>query len=119
MTNRSGGNGGTTAWKLINKKVSFKPKPLGNTKKNGDHIVSTTSHEVSTISSSIPTSNPYDLLSQKFDPEKYKRCRGESSLVVDDVDSEEEVEVVFYESINLLSGTRKEASTSNYMVSDV
>nr|GEV33687.1 hypothetical protein [Tanacetum cinerariifolium] len=46
----------------------------------------------STCSSNIPTSNPYAALSREFDPETYKRSR-------DDVESEEEIEVVFDESV--------------------
>nr|GEU46431.1 putative ribonuclease H-like domain-containing protein [Tanacetum cinerariifolium] len=93
--NRSGVNVGKNAWQPINQKVRFEPKASGNTSKNGDPKVSTTSTDglkkahthskkhsakavdiplssytssygvakVSTISSSIPTSNPYDLLS--------------------------------------------------------
>nr|GEV13863.1 hypothetical protein [Tanacetum cinerariifolium] len=45
-----------------------------STKKRGPHI--------HTSSSNVPTSNPYDLLSQEFDPENYKRTR-------DDPESEE------------------------------
>nr|GEX95297.1 hypothetical protein [Tanacetum cinerariifolium] len=46
----------------------------------------------STCSSNIPTSNPYATLSREFDSETYKRSR-------DDVESEEEIEVVFDESV--------------------
>nr|GEZ01646.1 hypothetical protein [Tanacetum cinerariifolium] len=52
--------------------------------------------QIPTFSSNILTSNPYDLLSQKFDPKNYKKSR-------DDPESEEEVEVLFDESVNLLN----------------
>nr|GEV62773.1 hypothetical protein [Tanacetum cinerariifolium] len=48
----------------------------------------------------FPNSNPYDLLSQEFDPENYTRSGGELNSVQDDMESEEEVEVVFNESVN-------------------
>ncbi|GJV99270.1 hypothetical protein Tco_1554522 [Tanacetum coccineum] len=55
-----------------------------------------------TNSSNILTSNPYDLLSQEFDPENYTRSGGDPNLVQYDMESEEEVEVVFDETTNLL-----------------
>ncbi|GKC84909.1 hypothetical protein Tco_1140626 [Tanacetum coccineum] len=62
-----------------------------------------------TYSCNIPTSNQYAALSREFDPEIYIRSR-------DYVESEEDVEVVFDESTNLLESTRSGAST--YMASD-
>lgn len=56
-----------------------------------------------TNSSNIPTSNSYDLLSQEFDPENYTRRGGDPNQ--DDMESEEEVEVVFDETTNLLSSS--------------
>ncbi|GKB67630.1 zinc knuckle CX2CX4HX4C containing protein, partial [Tanacetum coccineum] len=47
-----------------------------------------------TSSSNIPISNPYDLLSQEFDPDNYTRSGGD---LQDDLESGEEVEVVFDE----------------------
>ncbi|GKG46033.1 hypothetical protein Tco_0498479, partial [Tanacetum coccineum] len=67
--------------------------------------------KVPTSSSNIPTSNPYDLLSQEFDPENYSRSKGDPN-VLDDMESEEEVEVVFDETTNLISSTKTGASTS-------
>nr|GEY80389.1 hypothetical protein [Tanacetum cinerariifolium] len=65
---------------------------------------------VSTSSSNIPTSNPFDLLFQDFDHENYTRSGGEPNLAQDDKESEEEVEVVFDETTNL-SSTITGAST--------
>ncbi|GKE41893.1 hypothetical protein Tco_1469177 [Tanacetum coccineum] len=59
--------------------------------------------KASTSSSNIPTSNPYDLLSQDFDPENYTRSGGELNSALDDTESEEEVEVVFDKTNNLSS----------------
>ncbi|GJV74900.1 zinc knuckle CX2CX4HX4C containing protein [Tanacetum coccineum] len=64
-----------------------------------------------TNSSNILTSNPYDLLSQEFDPENYTRSGCDPNLVQDDMESEEEVEVVFNETTNLLSSSITGAST--------
>ncbi|GKE13748.1 hypothetical protein Tco_1421325, partial [Tanacetum coccineum] len=50
-----------------------------------------------TNSSNIPTSNLYELLSQEFDLENYTRNGHDLNLVQDDLESEEEVEVVFNE----------------------
>ncbi|GJX43567.1 hypothetical protein Tco_0260243 [Tanacetum coccineum] len=47
-------------------------------------------------SSTVPTSNPYDLLSQEFDPENYTMSRRDMDAS-DDMESVEEVEVVFDE----------------------
>ncbi|GJV92475.1 putative reverse transcriptase domain-containing protein [Tanacetum coccineum] len=51
-------------------------------------------------SSTVPTSNAYDLLSQEFDPEIYTRSGGDSDAL-NDMESEKEVEVVFDEIVNL------------------
>ncbi|GJY70199.1 hypothetical protein Tco_0473902 [Tanacetum coccineum] len=64
-----------------------------------------------TSSSNIPTSNPYDLLSQKFGPKNYTRSRGDPNSVHDDMESGEEVEVVFDETTNFFSSTITRAST--------
>ncbi|GKD26692.1 hypothetical protein Tco_1232906 [Tanacetum coccineum] len=56
-----------------------------------------------TSSFNIPTSNLYDMLSQEFNPENYTNSKGGPNLVLDDMESEEEVEVVFDEITNLLS----------------
>ncbi|GJU39056.1 hypothetical protein Tco_1192013 [Tanacetum coccineum] len=63
---------------------------------------------IPTCPSNILTFNPYDLLSQEFDPGNYKKSG-------DDPESEEEVEVVFYESVNLLNSTKTGAT---YMAPD-
>ncbi|GKA24964.1 hypothetical protein Tco_0710997 [Tanacetum coccineum] len=70
-----------------------------------------------TNSSNIPTSNPYDLLSQEFDHENYTRSVGDPNLVQNVLESEEEVEVVFDETTNLLSSSITGAST--YTAPDV
>ncbi|GJX23945.1 transcription factor MYB105-like protein [Tanacetum coccineum] len=44
--------------------------------------------KVPTSSSNIPTLNPYDLLSQEFDPENYRRNGVKPNLVQDDMKSE-------------------------------
>ncbi|GJR90177.1 hypothetical protein Tco_0214188 [Tanacetum coccineum] len=54
-------------------------------------------YNVPELSSNIPTSNPYDLLSQEFDPENYTRSGGDPISVQDDMESEEGDEVVFDE----------------------
>ncbi|GJU60064.1 hypothetical protein Tco_1237830 [Tanacetum coccineum] len=51
-------------------------------------------------SSTILTSNAYDLLSQEFDPDIYTRSGGDPDAL-DDMESEKEVEVVFDEIVNL------------------
>ncbi|GKE00543.1 zinc knuckle CX2CX4HX4C containing protein [Tanacetum coccineum] len=66
--------------------------------------------QVPTSSSNIPIYNPYDLLSQEFDPENYSKSRGDPH-VLDDMESEEEVEVVFDETVNLLKSIKMGAST--------
>ncbi|GJZ70899.1 hypothetical protein Tco_0634750 [Tanacetum coccineum] len=87
--NHSGFNGIKATWQPI------KPKPSKDIKLPS--------------SSNILTSNPYASLSQDFDPETYIRSR-------EDVDSDEEVEVSYDESANLLKSTKTGASTS--MTSD-
>ncbi|GJT69213.1 hypothetical protein Tco_1028499 [Tanacetum coccineum] len=69
-----------------------------------------------TNSTNIPTSNPYDLLSQEFDHENYTSV-GDPNLVHNVLESEEEVEVVFDETTNLLSSSITGAST--YTAPDV
>ncbi|GJS63841.1 hypothetical protein Tco_0678405 [Tanacetum coccineum] len=57
--------------------------------------------KASTSSSNIPTFDPYDLLSQDFDPENCMRNVGELNSALDDMESEEEVEVIYDETTNL------------------
>ncbi|GKB64559.1 hypothetical protein Tco_0920745 [Tanacetum coccineum] len=68
------------------------------------------------VLSNIPTSNPYDWLSQEFDPENYTRSVGAPN-VLDDMESDEEVEVVFDETVNLPNSTK--TGVSNYTAQDV
>ncbi|GKE18103.1 zinc knuckle CX2CX4HX4C containing protein, partial [Tanacetum coccineum] len=72
--------------------------------------------QVPTSSSNNPISNPYDLLSQEFDPENCSRSKGDPN-VLDDMESEEEVEFVFDETVNLLKSTKMRVNT--YMAPDV
>ncbi|GKA72129.1 hypothetical protein Tco_0778345 [Tanacetum coccineum] len=93
-------------------KVRFESKNHENSPKNGAPNMST-----STNSSNIPTFDTYDLLSQGFDHENYIRSVGNPNLVSYDLESGEEVEVVFDETTNLLSSSTTGANT--YMAPDV
>ncbi|GKC54502.1 hypothetical protein Tco_1077247, partial [Tanacetum coccineum] len=134
--NRSGVNVDKTTWQPIRPKVRCESKAHGNSPKNRVPNVNTFVHTSSTkqpakavdiqsssynrvtgkkgglktptSSSNIPTSNPYDLLAREFDPENFTRSGGD---VQDDMESEEEVEVVFDETTNLPSSTITGAST--------
>nr|GEU35649.1 ribonuclease H-like domain, reverse transcriptase, RNA-dependent DNA polymerase [Tanacetum cinerariifolium] len=66
------------------------------------------SRQIPTSSFNIPISNPYDFLSHEFDPENYSRSGGDSN-VVDDMQSEQELEFVFVEIVNLLKSDAEEA----------
>ncbi|GJY86588.1 hypothetical protein Tco_0500614, partial [Tanacetum coccineum] len=122
-----------TTWQPLKSKVRYKPKAHGNSSKNGTLNVSISSKDgpnkqpakvvdiplssstrkggsqIPTSSSNIPTSNPYDLLSQEYNPENYKRSG-------DDLESEKEFEVVYDESDNLRNSTKTWAT---YMALDV
>nr|GFA21382.1 hypothetical protein [Tanacetum cinerariifolium] len=103
-------------------KVRFEPKAYENTLKNRALNGSTSAKDGKndpTSSSNFPTPNPYSLLSQELDPENYSRSGGEPNSVQVDMERDEEVEVVFDESANLLSGSKTEASTSTYTAPDV
>nr|GEZ12401.1 hypothetical protein [Tanacetum cinerariifolium] len=135
-TNRSGVNVGKSVWQPISPKIRFESKNHGNSPKNGAPNMSTYAkygskpsssfysasskkggRKAPTNSSNISTSNPYDLLSQEFNPENYTRGGGDPNLVQDDMESEEEVEIVFDEATNLLSSSIMGAST--YTAPDV
>nr|GFA22926.1 hypothetical protein [Tanacetum cinerariifolium] len=117
-TNRSGVNVGKTTWQPIKPKVIFEPKAHRNTSKNeatnvstfakdGLNIVHTSLKKYTIVttkkgslhvpySSTIPTSNPYDLLSQDFDLDNYTMSKGDLDAL-DDMESVDEVKVVFDE----------------------
>ncbi|GKB48784.1 hypothetical protein Tco_0899537 [Tanacetum coccineum] len=71
--------------------------------------------QVSTSLSNVPTSNPYDWLSQEFDPENYTRSGG-CPNVLDDIKSEEEVEVVFDETVNLPSSKKRRLAPTRLLM---
>ncbi|GKE11870.1 hypothetical protein Tco_1415421 [Tanacetum coccineum] len=62
---RSGVNVDKTTWQPI------KPKPAKAVDIPSSSSAKKGGPQISTSSSNIPTSNPYDLLSQEFDPENY------------------------------------------------
>ncbi|GKE76424.1 hypothetical protein Tco_1542544 [Tanacetum coccineum] len=101
-TNRSGVNVGKSVWQPINPKPSSSFSSASS--KKG-------CRKDPTNSSNIPISNPYEFLSQGFDPENYMRSGGDPNLVQDDMESEGEVKVVFDETTNLLSSSITRAST--------
>nr|GEW11118.1 hypothetical protein [Tanacetum cinerariifolium] len=112
---------------VVNKRRMFEPNAHRNSSKNVAPSVSTFAKDghtkqptkaidipssssakkrgpqIHTSSSNVPNSNPYDLLSQEFDPENYKRTW-------DDPESEEEVKVICDESINLLNDIKPGAT---------
>ncbi|GJX23690.1 hypothetical protein Tco_0228135, partial [Tanacetum coccineum] len=76
--NRSGVNVDKTTWQPI------KPKPAKAVDIPSSSSAKKGGPQISTSSSNIPTSNPYDLLSQEFDPENYSppSTNGYSKLVL-------------------------------------
>ncbi|GJU27394.1 zinc knuckle CX2CX4HX4C containing protein [Tanacetum coccineum] len=125
----------------IKPKVRFEPKAHGISPKNrapnvsisakdGPNIVHTSSKEQPAKAVDIPSSSytsgtakkvgrqvpTYDLLSQEFDPENYSRSKDDLN-VLDDMESEEEVEFVFDKTVNLLKSTKMRVNT--YMALDV
>ncbi|GJY30317.1 zinc knuckle CX2CX4HX4C containing protein [Tanacetum coccineum] len=105
INNCSGAAACKVVWQPIKQKVSYEPKAHGNLPKNNAPKVSGSAKDatskkpptlkggfhVPTSKPSVPTSNPYDVL--------------------DDMESDEEVEVVYDEIVNL-SDTRTGASPS-------
>nr|GEW78770.1 zinc finger, CCHC-type [Tanacetum cinerariifolium] len=101
--NRSGDATGKATWEHFKQKVSYEPKALGNLPKNGASKVSNYAKDdpykklsatkgglhISTSKPSVPTSNPYD--------------------VRDDMESEEEADVVYDESV-IIKDARRRAS---------
>ncbi|GJY14128.1 hypothetical protein Tco_0383437, partial [Tanacetum coccineum] len=108
-TNRSSVNVAKTAWQPIKLKVGFEPKVHGYSPRNGAPNVSTFAKDGS---NSVHTSSKKQLAKAvdipQFDPESYTRSGGD---VQDDMESVEEVEVVFDETTNLLSSTITGTST--------
>ncbi|GKB77089.1 hypothetical protein Tco_0943984 [Tanacetum coccineum] len=108
---RSGVNVGKNVWQPINQKVRFEPKASVNTSKNEAPKMSTTSidrlKKAHTYSKKHPA-KAVDIPSSSNTSSYGATNWGERSSVQDDVDNEDEV-----------GGSRKETSTSNYMVSDV
>ncbi|GJW29494.1 hypothetical protein Tco_0046369 [Tanacetum coccineum] len=141
--NRSGVTAGKATWQPI------KSNPAKAIDIPSSSYTSVTAKKggpkVSTNLSNIPTSNPYDWLSEKFDLENYTRSEG-CPNVLDDMESEdvknldlrsrefreaqnsvvdmryevgendgswieEEVEVIFDETVNLANSTKTRAST--------
>ncbi|GKA97449.1 zinc knuckle CX2CX4HX4C containing protein [Tanacetum coccineum] len=98
-----------TAWQPIKLKVRFEPKVHGYSPRNGALNVSTFAKDGS---NSVHTSSKKQLAKAvdipQFDPESYTRSGGDAQ---DDMESMEEVEVVFDETTNLLSSTITGAST--------
>ncbi|GKB35437.1 TNF receptor-associated factor homolog 1a [Tanacetum coccineum] len=69
-TNRSGVNVCKIAWQSVKPKVIFEPKAHGNSPNATAKKECLKAHA---NSSNIPTFDPYDLLSQKLDPDNYTR----------------------------------------------
>ncbi|GJT29468.1 retrotransposon protein, putative, ty1-copia subclass [Tanacetum coccineum] len=82
-TDRDGVNFAKTVWSPFKPKDRFEPKAHGNSPKNGAPNVSTSAKD-------------------EFDPENCTNSEGDPNSILDDMESEEEVEVVFDETTNLL-----------------
>ncbi|GKC28828.1 hypothetical protein Tco_1036122 [Tanacetum coccineum] len=110
--------------------ADFEPKAHGISPKNeapnlsisakdGPNIVHTSFKEQPAKAVDIPSSSlrcALSLMCRQFDPENYSRSKGDLN-VSDDMESEEDVEFVFDETVNLLKSTKMRVNT--YMSLDV
>ncbi|GKE41469.1 hypothetical protein Tco_1468753, partial [Tanacetum coccineum] len=101
-TNRSGVTVGKAAWQPTKQKTQPSKAVEIPSSSYTSVTVKNGGKNDPTSSSNIPTSNPYSLLSQEFDPENYSRSGGEPNSDQVDMKSEREVEVVFDKSVNLV-----------------